>query len=232
MTKDRENKNDTKQDRQPRPSLELLRRRGELVKWKAHNRMRAKQWQQVADMGRPKPRLLRIQDTQGSDGSLRVNAASVASLSKNGRLAFARGAECFVKKISYNRELISTMQRQLTDKEKKQVSDFLDIYMALHENGIWVTPTHAAAMLTCGTTDGRPYVEKELTEQDSFSRPWVMVRDHETASWHGPAVLVDKLPNGRYVCRTQCQKGVNAWLYCRRATEDEIAEVAHQLVSN
>jgi hypothetical protein len=115
------------------------------------------------------------------------------------------------------------MQRRLTDKEKKQVSDFLDIYMALHENGIWVTPTHAAAMLTHGTTDGRPYVEKKLTEQDSFSRPWVMCRDHETASWHGPAVFVDKLPDGKYVCRTQCQKGVNAWLYCRRATEDEIA---------
>jgi hypothetical protein len=128
------------------------------------------------------------------------------------------------KKISYNRELISTMQRQLTDKEKKQVSDFLDIYMALHVNGIWVTPTHAAAMLAHGTTDGRPYVEKELTEQDSFSRPWVMVRDHEAASWHGPAVFVDKLPSGKYVCRSRNQDCANAWLYCRRATEDEIAE--------
>jgi len=63
-----------------------------------------------------------------------------------------------------------------------------------------------------------------LTDKDALDRPWVMVRDHEMSSWHGPAVFVDKLPNGRYVCRTRCQEGVNVWFECRRATDEEIEE--------
>jgi hypothetical protein len=34
-------------------------------------------------------------------------------------------------------------------------------------------------MLVHNTTDGLPYVEPPLTDEDARQRPWVMVRDNE-----------------------------------------------------
>jgi hypothetical protein len=116
------------------------------------------------------------------------------------------------------------MQRRLTDDERSAVSVVMFWQRKLEEGGITASGQEVyEQMLAHNTTDGRPYVEPPLTDEDARQRPWVMVRDDETAPWHGPVVFVDKLPNGRYVCRTRCQKGVNAWFDCRRATAEEIA---------
>jgi hypothetical protein len=88
----RRRQDDTNKKRQQRPSLELLRWRRKLESWRTYHRMRSRQRKQVASVGRAKQRALRVQDTQRGDGSLRVNAAIVASLSKNGRLVFAKAA--------------------------------------------------------------------------------------------------------------------------------------------
>jgi hypothetical protein len=80
------------------------------------------------------------------------------------------------------------------------------------------------AMLKHNTTDGRPYVEPPLTDEDARQRPWVMVRDAHDQKWHGPYVLV---------CKTSYKFGfaaafpdfseLTSWCYCRRATPAEIA---------
>jgi hypothetical protein len=117
------------------------------------------------------------------------------------------------------------MQRRLTDDEQKKLRDAWETLSQIQHLWQEIDSVRLAIrlMFEQDTTDGLPYVEPPLTDEDARQRPWVMVRDHETASWHGPVVFVDKLPNGRYVCRTRCQKGVNVWFECRRATASEIA---------
>jgi hypothetical protein len=83
---------DENQNRQQGKNLELQRCGRKLDQRKQHNRMRSTQRVEVANMGRAIQRLLRVHNTQGSNGSL-LSATDAASLSKNGRLAGARGAE-------------------------------------------------------------------------------------------------------------------------------------------
>jgi hypothetical protein len=70
-----------------------------------------------------------------------------------------------------------------------------------------------------GTTDGKPWVEPELTDEDAKQRPWVMVRDAITQDWKGPLILIGILPSSNYVCRVS---SVSVWSQCRRATPEEI----------
>jgi hypothetical protein len=70
-----------------------------------------------------------------------------------------------------------------------------------------------------GTTDGKPWVEPELTDEDAKQRPWVMVRDAITQDWKGPLILIGRLPNSNYVCRVS---NVSVWSHCRPATPEEI----------
>ncbi len=114
------------------------------------------------------------------------------------------------------------MQRRLTPAERQAVHAYRNAEIYLAQNGISNFSDRISEMLYHNTSDGLPYVEPPLTDEDARQRPWVMVRDHEMSSWHGPVVFVDKLPNGRYVCRTRCQKGVNVWFECRRATLAEL----------
>ncbi len=76
-------------------------------------------------------------------------------------------------------------------------------------------------MLAHNTTDGLPFVEPELTDEDAKQRPWVMVRDAITQDWKGPLILIARLPSSNYVCRVS---SVSVWSQCRRATPSEIAE--------
>jgi hypothetical protein len=46
------------------------------------------------------------------------------------------------------------------------------------------------AMAKHGTSDGKPWVEPPLTDEDAKQRPWVMVRDTSSQPWRGPKVLV------------------------------------------
>jgi hypothetical protein len=77
-----------------------------------------------------------------------------------------------------------------------------------------------------GTTDGKPWVEPELTDEDAKQRPWVMVRDRETSNWIGPKALVAKsgyhyVLNGETSPNKELQ-GVSAWRFARPATPEEI----------
>ncbi len=115
------------------------------------------------------------------------------------------------------------MQRRLTTDEEDKLAHYVESYCCLKEMGFEVSVELAESMLMYNTTDGRPIVEPPITEDDAKERPWVMVRDDDMQLWIGPFVFIDKLSNGRYVCRNESQTEVNVWSQCRRATGDEIA---------
>ena len=116
------------------------------------------------------------------------------------------------------------MQRRLTDEERGAISVVMFWQRKLEASGITASGQKVCEqMLHHNTTDGRPFVEPPLTDEDARQRIWVMVRDCVAVEWYGPAVFVDKLPNGGHACRTRCQDGINVWRYCRRATPEEIA---------
>jgi hypothetical protein len=71
-----------------------------------------------------------------------------------------------------------------------------------------------------GTTDGKPWVEPELTDEDAKQRPWVMVRDDEAHGWYGPRKLiaVDK----KFFAVKPNANAATGWDYCRLATPEEI----------
>ena len=116
------------------------------------------------------------------------------------------------------------MQRQLLDAEREMVSNFLKLHMTLADCGLEVSPLLATRMLVHNTTDGLPYVEPPLTDEDARARPWVMVRDEEDQPWNGPDVLVcvcnDKFP---FVTALKNFHKASAWRFARRATPAEIA---------
>ncbi len=117
------------------------------------------------------------------------------------------------------------MQRRLTDDEKQKINDASGLLVNIPNASRELRSIREilADMLDHNTTDGRPYVEPSLTDEDARQRPWVMVRDCVAVQWYGPVVFVDKLPNGGHACRTRFQDGINVWLECRRATAAEIA---------
>ena len=73
-----------------------------------------------------------------------------------------------------------------------------------------------------GTSDGKPWVEPPLTDEDAKQRPWVMVRDCKSEPWRGPKVLafVDKAGTGSSMHLDT--DGV-WWSFARKATAEEIA---------
>jgi hypothetical protein len=77
-------------------------------------------------------------------------------------------------------------------------------------------------MLAHNTTDGLPYVEPPLTDEDARARPWVMVKDDSAHGWHGPRMLAACCPEN-YFTFTPSKSTIVGFRYCRRATPDEIA---------
>jgi hypothetical protein len=116
------------------------------------------------------------------------------------------------------------MQRRLTPADRQALYAYREATIYLEQNGISNFSDRISEMLDQNTTDGLPYVEPELTEQDSFSRPWVMGRDRDEQGWAGPLVFIDKLPTGPFVTRSKSQGSVCHWRQCRRATPEEIAK--------
>jgi hypothetical protein len=73
-----------------------------------------------------------------------------------------------------------------------------------------------------GTTDGKPWIEPELTDEDAKQRPWVMVRDVAgVCRWIGPKMLLSVVGNRFHVFEFNISS-VSSWLYARRATPEEI----------
>ena len=78
-----------------------------------------------------------------------------------------------------------------------------------------------------GTTDGKPWVEPELTDEDAKQRPWVKVKNSEEQSWSNfLARLVYVKPAGsRFRFSAEDPNDDHAlleWNYCRLATPEEI----------
>jgi len=80
-------------------------------------------------------------------------------------------------------------------------------------------------MLTHNTTDGLPYVEPPLTDEDARARPWVMVRDNEDQPWKGPHRFAAKCVDEYYPYYVFSEDKTSAVEFncCRRATAEEIA---------
>ena len=114
------------------------------------------------------------------------------------------------------------MQRRLTDAEREMVSNFLKSHMTLADCGLEVSPLLATKMLVHNTTDGLPFVESPLTDDDARQRPWVMVRDNEAEPWRGPRALA-ACCGGDYYTFTPSVCGIIGFRYARRATAAEIA---------
>ena len=114
------------------------------------------------------------------------------------------------------------MQRRLTDNEQKQIQEVcggledLDVYVS----GRLELTEKLLAMLHHNTTDGLPYVEPPLTDEDAKQRPWVMAWDGDEQRKCGPAKLLYVDENGCVIITS----GVPfVWRKCRRATAEEIA---------
>jgi len=116
------------------------------------------------------------------------------------------------------------IQRRLTDKEYHAIHDYISAAEYLKKAGISLPLGLSVEMIRHGTTDGLPFVEPPLTDEDARARPWVMVRDDENCPWVGPKKYLANV-QGRlfpyYVI--EGKSCVSQWSYCRRATEDEIA---------
>ncbi len=74
-----------------------------------------------------------------------------------------------------------------------------------------------------GTTDGNPWIEPELTDEDALRRPWVMVRQELQREWTGPCILVC-VTKERYsfTAAEPDLSQTNTWQECRLATPEEI----------
>jgi hypothetical protein len=120
------------------------------------------------------------------------------------------------------------MQRRLTDVELKDVSKAeaeirqLAVDGLIHlQDPLLQTLTR---MLINGTTDGRPYVDPPLTDEDARQRPWVMVKTMEASPWQGPFVLIRERDVGiRYIVENHRHGAISSHTHVRRATSEEIA---------
>jgi hypothetical protein len=118
------------------------------------------------------------------------------------------------------------MQRRLTDAERRQAQQaYSGLYnLNWHVHGRVELAEKLLAMLKHDTTDGHPYVEPSLTDEDARQRPWVMVRQQLQREWTGPHILVC-VTKERYsfTAAEPDLSQTNTWQECRRATPEEIA---------
>lgn len=119
-------------------------------------------------------------------------------------------------------------QRRLSDAEQRLIDGayaaIVRLRNAIRELPEAVTLDHLTGMINWGTTDGKPYRESELTDEDAKQRPWVMIKhDNKTATWHGPKTLI-AVRNEKYDLRYVTDE-VTVWQIARRATPEEIARM-------
>jgi hypothetical protein len=96
----------------------------------------------------------------------------------------------------------------------------------LEEGGITASGQEVyEQMLAHNTTDGLPYVEPPLTDEDARQRPWVMVRDSDGQPWKGPHRFAAKCVDEHYPYYVFSEDKTSAVEFncCRRATSEEIA---------
>jgi hypothetical protein len=116
------------------------------------------------------------------------------------------------------------IQRRLTDKEYHAIYDYISAAEYLKKADILLPLGMSVEMLHHNTTDGRPYAEPPLTDEDARSRPWVMVRDDDKDPFEGPYIFVCKTKERyKFAVALPGLKGLGNWRYARRATPEEIA---------
>jgi hypothetical protein len=116
-----------------------------------------------------------------------------------------------------------SMQRRLTDDEQKKLRDAWEILSQIRNLWDEINSARLAIrlMFEQNTTDGLPYVEPPLTDEDARQRPWVMVRDTEVQFWKGPRKFAAKA--GQFYVFSFPDDALTSWNFCRRATASEIA---------
>jgi hypothetical protein len=122
-------------------------------------------------------------------------------------------------------------QRKLDDEERNGILNAADAIAEMCDwdnlpegRSYWDSiHTNLSDKAKHGTTDGKPWVEPELTDEDALSRPWVMCRDAHDQRWRGPYVLVCKT-NEKYGFAAALPdfSELTSWNCCRRATPEEI----------
>jgi len=119
------------------------------------------------------------------------------------------------------------MQRRLTGDEQKKLRDAWEILSQIRHSWQQIDSVRLAIrlMFEQNTTDGRPYVDPPLTDEDARARPWVMIRASENFPWTGPATLVDCLQanKARFLVVWPDKKSWSSCMFARRATAEEIA---------
>jgi hypothetical protein len=119
-------------------------------------------------------------------------------------------------------------QRKLDDEERNGILNAADAIAEMCDwdnlpegRSYWDSiHTNLSDKAKHGTTDGKPWVEPELTDEDAKQRPWVMVRDNDCQEWKGPRKLAAKA--GQFYVFTFPDDALSSWIHCRRATAEEI----------
>jgi hypothetical protein len=116
------------------------------------------------------------------------------------------------------------MQRRLTEVEEKKLREIWDSFGKLEIlwDEIDSLRRCISGMVNYGTTDGLPYVEPTLTDDDMAKRIWVMCRDRDSDEWAGPSKSAAK-SNEHYYAFMSNGDFLTLWMQCRRATPAEIA---------
>jgi hypothetical protein len=120
-------------------------------------------------------------------------------------------------------------QRKLDDEERNGILNAADAIAEMCDwdnlpegRNYWDSiHTNLSDKAKHGTTDGKPWVEPELTDEDAKQRPWVMVRDDEAHGWHGPRILAARC-SSNYYSFTPSKSAIVGFRYCRLATPEEI----------
>jgi hypothetical protein len=119
------------------------------------------------------------------------------------------------------------MQRRLTESEEQKLRVTWNYLGQIKSpwKEIQKIRQSVCDMLGHNTTNGRPYVEPPLTDEDARQRIWVMIRAGENIPWTGPATLVDCLQanKARFLVVWPDKKSWSSCMLARRATPSEIA---------
>jgi hypothetical protein len=128
-------------------------------------------------------------------------------------------------------------QRRLTEKEIKSAKDAADAITGIGDWGttqdgrfFWAYVVESLVnQATNGTTDGKPWVEPELTDEDAKQRPWVKVKDSEEQSWSAFLVRLVYVKPAGSMFRFSAEDpnddhALLEWNFCRLATPEEIED--------
>jgi hypothetical protein len=115
------------------------------------------------------------------------------------------------------------MQRRLTIDEESHLRAAWSVLQKITKpwEEIGMLQRAVWEMVANSTTNGLPYVEPPLTDEDARARPWVMVRDTEVQFWKGPRKFAAKA--GQFYVFSFPDDALTSWNHCRRATPEEIA---------